>query len=215
MDLKELLGEELFGQVNEKLGEHKVAIVSDGNWFPKAKFDEVNEAKKQAESALSERDKQLTDLRKSAEGNEELQATIKKLQDDNKAATEKYENDMKDLRTSTALKLAIANDTHDPDLLLNLLDKSKIELGEDGTIKSGLDEQLKDLRENKAFLFKEQPKGPQFKGVVPRDGTYGAEGPTPEQAQYQSRLDEARKTNNQVQAISIKREAAQAGIQLN
>lgn len=176
MDLKELLGEELFNQVNEKIGDQKIAIVSDGNWFPKAKFDEVNAARKQAESALAERDKQLGDLKKAAEGHEELQSTIKKLQDENKAATEKYEKEMSELRTNTALKLAIANDVHDPDLLLGLLDKTQIKLAEDGTITGGLDEQIKNLRESKGFLFKEAPKGPQFKGMVPRDGTDGLDG---------------------------------------
>lgn len=175
MDLKELLGEELFSQVSEKIGDQKIAIVSDGNWFPKAKFDEVNAARKQAESALTERDKQLDDLKKAAKGHEELQETIKKLQDENTAATEKYENDMKELRTNTALKLAIANDVHDPDLLLGLIDKTRIEIGDDGSVK-GLDEQIKSLRESKGFLFKEAPKGPQFKGMVPRDGTDGLDG---------------------------------------
>lgn len=212
MDLKELLGEELFNQVSEKIGNQKIAIVSDGNWFPKAKFDEVNAARKQAEAALTERDKQLVELKKASEGNEDLQATIKKLQDDNKAATEKYENEMKELKTNTALKLAIANDVHDPDLLLGLLDKSKIELGEDGTIKGGLEEQIKTLKESKGFLFKEAPKGPQYKGITPRDGTDGVDGPTPGQGEYEAKLAAARKSNDQVQAIAIKREAAQNGI---
>ncbi|GJM72994.1 hypothetical protein HMSSN036_52100 [Paenibacillus macerans] len=107
MDLKELLGEELYNQVVAKVGgKHKIAVVSDGNWFPKEKFDEVNNAKKQAENDLKERDKQLTQLQEAAKGNEEMQATIKKLQDENKAASEKYEAEVKQLKVNTALKLA-------------------------------------------------------------------------------------------------------------
>jgi alanyl-tRNA synthetase len=172
MDLKELLGEELYNQLMAKLGDkHKIAIVSDGNWIPKDKFNEVNEARKRAEDELKERDKQLTDLKKAAEGNEDLQKQIKELQDANKAAAEKYEAEMKDLRISTAIKLAVAGQVHDPDLVATLLDKSKIEVDENGTIKAGLEDQIKALRESKAFLFVEkQDKGPQFKGVAPMDG---------------------------------------------
>lgn len=45
MDLKELLGEDLYNQVVEKAGDKKLAVVNDGNWFPKEKFDEVNNTK--------------------------------------------------------------------------------------------------------------------------------------------------------------------------
>lgn len=201
--------------------EDKVAGIVEGvgkelpkHFVPKSQYNETAEAKKRLESDLSDRDKQLTDLKKAAEGNEGLQATIKELQEANKATAEKYENDMKELRTNTALKLAVANDVHDPDLLLGLIDKTRIEIGDDGSVK-GLDEQIKSLRESKGFLFKEAPKGPQFKGVVPRDGTDGLDGPTPEQAKFQARIEAARKSNNQVEVIAIKREAAQAGVQLN
>lgn len=44
-ELKEILGKELYERVNEKLGDDKIAIVSDGNWIPKKKFDEVNKQK--------------------------------------------------------------------------------------------------------------------------------------------------------------------------
>lgn len=211
-DLKELLGEELFNQVSGKLGDHKIAVVSDGNWIPKTKFDEANEARKKAEADIGERDKQLGVLQKAAEGNEALQKQIKELQDANKADADKFSADMKELRTNTALKLALASDTQDVDIVLSLLDKSKIELSEDGSVKAGLDDQVKALRESKAFLFKEPPKGPQFRGIVPRDGTDSANGPTPEQSQYLQRLETARKAGNNVEAIKIKREAAEKGV---
>ncbi|MDY0323974.1 MAG: phage scaffolding protein, partial [Candidatus Carbobacillus sp.] len=148
------------------------AVVSDGNWIPKEKFNEVNEAKKQAEEALKERDKQLADLKKAAEGNEELKKQIEQLQAENKAAAEKYEAKIKDMAVTTAIKLAVSGQVHDSDLVATLLDKSKIEIDENGGIKAGLEDQIKALRESKAFLFVEQKsdKGPQFKGVAPADG---------------------------------------------
>ena len=180
MDLKELLGEELYNQVMAKAGEKKLAVVNDGNWFPKEKFDEVNTAKKQAESDLKDRDNQLTDLKKSTGDNKALQDQITQLQTDNKTASDKYEADVKALRINTALKLALATDTHDPDLVAGLLDKAKIELDESGNVKSGLDDQIKSLRESKAFLFaeKKEEKAPMFKGAKPPEGSIRTETPT-------------------------------------
>lgn len=175
MDLKELLGEELYKQVTEKAGDHKLAVVSYGNWFPKSKFDEVNEAKKSLESALKDRDKQLEDLKKSSGDNKVLQDQIAQLQADNKTAKEKYETELKELRTNTALKLALSGKVHDPDLVAGLLDKTKIELDESGNVKAGFEDQIKALQESKAFLFVPEKKetGFQFRGMQPADGAGG------------------------------------------
>lgn len=169
MDLKELLGEELFKQVAEKVGDHKLAVVSDGSWFPKSKFDEVNEAKKSLEAALKDRDKQLEDLKKSTGDNKALQEQIEQLQAENKTAKEKYETALNELKTNTALKLALSGKVHDPDLVVGLLDKSKIELDDTGNVKAGFDDQLKALQESKAFLFV-QEQTPRFRGMSPADG---------------------------------------------
>lgn len=62
MDLKELLGEELYKQVIEKTGDKKIALVSDGNWIPKEKFNELNENTKDLKKQLKDRDAQLAEL---------------------------------------------------------------------------------------------------------------------------------------------------------
>ncbi|MNW43790.1 Phage minor structural protein GP20 [compost metagenome] len=173
MDLKELLGEELYNQVIGKVGDkHKLAVVSDGNWFPKEKFDEVNTAKKQAESDLKERDKQLETLSKSAGDSEQLQAQIKKLQDDNKDATDKYTKDLEELRLNTALKLDFGADVHDVEYAISQIDKSIVKLNDDGSIKSGFAEQKEALRTSKPFIFVEKQDGePKFKGAKPPEGS--------------------------------------------
>lgn len=142
------------------------------NFIPKHRFDEVNEAKKQLEAQLAERDKQLVELKKTAGDNEELKKRIEQLQQENKAKEQEYQAKIRDMAVTTAIKLAVVGDAHDPDLIVSLLDKSKIELDDNGNIKAGLEEQLKALRENKAFLFiqKEPETQPKFKGVVPAEG---------------------------------------------
>lgn len=145
-------------------------IAGFGNTIPKSRFDEVNEAKKQLEQQLKDRDKQLKDLEEKAKGNEELTNQIKQLQEENKQAKANYEQQLKDLQVSSAIKLALAGKVHDADLVASLIDKSKIELAEDGKITKGLDDQIKALKESKSFLFVPEKNTPTFKGFVPVDG---------------------------------------------
>ncbi|MFQ7001810.1 MAG: phage scaffolding protein [Clostridium sp.] len=121
----------------------------------KTKFDEVNSAKKQLETDVKDRDKQIEEIKKNAGDNEELKKQIETLQNENKTSKEKYEAELKDLQISNAIKLAISDKAQDSDLVVSLFDKTKLILSEDGKI-TGLDEQLKALKEGKPFLFKEE-----------------------------------------------------------
>lgn len=139
-------------------------------FIPKARFDEVNDAKKQAEKDRDTVSGQLEDLKKSAGDNEALKKQIETLQGENKAAKEKYEAEAAALKLGTAVKLALTGKVHDPDIVAGLLDKSKIELDDNGGIKAGLDDQIKALQTSKAFLFVPEDKGGgqfQFKGANP------------------------------------------------
>lgn len=71
----------------------------------------------------------------------------------------KYEADINDLKTTTAIKLALSGTAQDVDIAASQIDRSKIKFAEDGTL-TGLDDQIQSLKESKGFLFKsEQPKG--------------------------------------------------------
>lgn len=120
---------------------------------------------------MAERDAQLETLKKSAGDNEALTKQIADLQAENTAAKEKYESDMKELKIITAIKLAVGESAQDADLVAGLFDKSKLILSEDGKV-TGLEEQLKSLKKEKAFLFKEEkPQQPQLKGGKPVEGS--------------------------------------------
>ncbi|OME58218.1 hypothetical protein BSK59_08525 [Paenibacillus odorifer] len=184
------------------LSETQITAITGGvesnykGWVPEHRFKEVNEAKKAAEDNLKDRDKQLDDLKKSSGDVGALKEQITKLQDDNKTATEKYEADMKELKLSTAVKLVLSGQTHDPDIVAGLLDKTKIELDDNGVVKGGLDDQLKSLRESKGFLFaeKQENKPPAFRGTTPADTSKpnGSGGQQPEN--FGKRLADQRNT---------------------
>ncbi|MCG7385096.1 phage scaffolding protein [Paenibacillus sp. ACRRY] len=169
--------------LSEDLAEKAATASADElkGFVPKARFDEVNEAKKQAEKGIADRDKQIEELGKTAGLGEDLKKQIDALQTENQTAKEKYEADMKELRLNTALKLSLSGQVHDPDIVAGLLDKTKIELNEDGSVKGGLEEQVNGLRDSKAFLFvqKEEtaPTAPLFKGIKPPDAGGGGNPP--------------------------------------
>lgn len=124
---------------------------------------------------LSERDDQLEDLKKNSGNNAELKAQLETLQAENKAAKEQYEAEMKNLKLETAIKLAVGETAQDADLVAGLFDKSKLVLSEDGKV-SGLDEQLKTLKEEKAFLFKVDTNLIQKSSYAPQGGKTSEKG---------------------------------------
>lgn len=140
------------------------------NAVPKDKFNEVSEAKKQLETDIKSRDTQLEDLKKSAGDNDTLKTQIATLQSENKTKDTEYQQKIKDLTITNAIKLAIAEKAHDVDLVSGLFDKSKLILGDDGKI-SGLDEQMKSLQDDKSFLFKSIEKKNNYN---PTDGDNGS-----------------------------------------
>jgi len=147
-----------------------------GTMIPEERFDEVNKAKKTLEDQVKNHETQLKDLQDKAKGNEELQKTITDLQQANETAKTEYEQQLKDERMSAALKLSLHSKVHDVDLVAGLIDKTTIELSEDGKVTKGLDEQLKSLQESKSFLFVPEKQQPTFKGWVPAGGLGEGEG---------------------------------------
>lgn len=140
------------------------------HFVPKSQYNEINEVKKRLETDIAERDKQIDTLGKTAGLSDELKQELEKVKAENKTAKEQYESDMKDLRLNSALKIALGNSVHDVDMVAGLLDKSLIELGEDGSIKKGYEDQIKALQTNKPFLFVPEQAAPTFKGMSPTDG---------------------------------------------
>lgn len=149
--LKELLGEELYSQVTEKLGDKKI-MVDDGNFIPKSRFDQVNQAKKELEVQLKDRDTQLAELSKNNKDNENLLNQIKDLQALNKQTTTDYENKINQMQFDYALDGALTNaKSKNNKALKALLDMNSIKYQE-GKFE-GLQEQIEALQKDASYLF--------------------------------------------------------------
>lgn len=138
-------------------------------YVPKSRFDEVNDAKKDAEALVKERDKQIEDLKKSNEGNEDLKNQIAKLQEDNKKAVEAKDAEIKKIKIDNAVNTALVGaGAKNTKAVLALLKLDGAELAEDGTVK-GLSEQIDALKkaDDSSFLFKSDGKSSK-KGVTPK-----------------------------------------------
>lgn len=155
MGLKELLGEELYKQVIEKAGDNKIAVVSDGNWFPKDKFDAKNQEVKDLQTQLSDRDNQLEELKRvDAEG---LQAKIDELQQANETTKSEYEEKLQKQAFDHKLESALTGSkVKNVKAVKALLDLETIKLDGDNLL--GLDDQLKALKDSDGYLFETEQK---------------------------------------------------------
>lgn len=158
---------------------NKVMEGLNGSFVTKARFNEVNEENKTLKAQVSERDGQIDSLKKSAGDNTELQNQITALQEANKQKDKDHANEIKALKISNAVELALSsarakNNIAVKALLADFIGKA--ELAEDGTVK-GLDAEVKKLVEGKetAFLF-EKSTGTKFKGAKSAEKGDGAEG---------------------------------------
>ena len=171
--LKDILGEDLYKQVKEKLGDAEVIVVDPNDpMVPKRRLDEVITERNRYKEQVAERDTQLADLGAKAKDHDTLRVQIADLQAKNKQAAEDYEKQLKDQRFAFAIERAVAKaDARNVKAVVALLDTSKISL--DGENLLGFDEQIAALKKSDPFLF-----GVDLKGRTP-EGT-GKPPQTPE-----------------------------------
>lgn len=194
----------------------KVMGSIDGNFVPKNRFNEVNEENKTLKKTVSDRDKQLEDLKKSSGDNEELKKQIADLQKQNADQVKTHEAELKQLKIDNAVDAALtAAGAKNVKAVKALLDLEGVKIGEDGSV-IGVKEQIDKLTaaEDSKFLFNaadNSQQKQQFKGFQP-----GSSSTVPDstQAGYEARLADARKNNNTLEVIKIKQEAAADGVVL-
>lgn len=148
-----------------KIAEQSAAEIS-GNYVPKSRFDEVNEAKKDAESLVKERDKQLEDLKKSTGDNDALKKQIEALQEDNKRIVKENEAKLRQMaRESIDAQLLSENGALNSKAVAALMDAVDDKL-EGDEYKAARLAQIQALQKSDSYLFKTKPE-PKPAGATP------------------------------------------------
>lgn len=162
MDLKELLGEDLYSQVTTKLGDKKI-VIDDGNLIPKSKLDQINKDKKMLEK---ERDlyKKQADRYEGGMTKDEVEALESNIK--------------KEYKISSALKIKLSSieDESVREFIESKIDKEKITLNEDGINVDGLEEQFSSVSEKYSTLIGNTPINTGSIGNFGRDNNNPSDG---------------------------------------
>ena len=180
-NVRALLGDELAGQVEAALkGKGKngtdidLVAGNDGSYIPQATHAAVVTQADAAEATLKQAATALKSLGASGDTNN-LAADVLKVQGDMSTLQANHAAEMSKLQKTTALKLGLGGNAHDPEDIISRLNLDDIELDEGGGLKSNLDDLLKPIREAKPYLFKEAPAQEfSLRGAVP--GQVGSSG---------------------------------------
>lgn len=136
--------------------------------IPKHRFDEVNQqlkAEREARAALEKEKKDAT------EATLKEQNKWKELAESREKELNETKESVKQTRLNNAIERAAAKaGAVDPEAVLALIDKSKIQVAQDGTI-TGVEEAVKSLSEGKAYLFGKGNTQTLGNGTNPADTT--------------------------------------------
>ena len=122
------------------------------NAVPKETFNDINTQLKTANTTIA-------DLKKNNADNETLQQTIKDHEATIKTQKADYEAKVRNLTLDGAIEKALSSSkAKHIDLLSTKIDREKLVIGDDGKV-TGLDEQLKGLKETYKDLFEEKISG--------------------------------------------------------
>ncbi|PTG73443.1 hypothetical protein BU689_09570 [Staphylococcus chromogenes] len=171
MELSALLDQFANGEVDKQKVLDTVEESQSG-MVPRSRLNDKNAEIKDLKAEITNRDKQIADLEKSVKDESEIQKELDKVKQENADWQTKYE----ETQLNSAIKLAVAKDANDANDVLLMLDKSNLELQEDGNVK-GLEDAVKALQESKPYLFADN----KATGRTPNDGDAINTGITKEQ----------------------------------
>lgn len=118
-NIKKILGEELFANVIEKLGDNKIGIINDGSYIPRGVLNEVKDKNKALTSQVENYESQLVQAKKLVSSNDELKTQFADLQN-------KHKEELTNIQT-------------------NLINSQKSSYVREGLIKAGIKDQYLDL----------------------------------------------------------------------
>ena len=142
-------------KTNAKELDAKLFIDGDGeHYVPHARFDELVNQRDSANASIKDYQSQIEELGNQVEAGSSAETTINDLKTKLAAQTELAKRAIIETRLHPLVNDSIAPVSD----LLSFMDVEKILVNEDGTV-SGLEEQLKSVREARSYLFKSTEEG--------------------------------------------------------
>lgn len=159
--IKQILGEELSKQVDEKLGDIELAVFNDGTVVPATKHDslkaEYQKLQETHTSEIGDFNKKLQAAVSASEDAEKFKSMIEELKTEKEKAISDFQKQLEETKLNSALSLELTKaNAKNPKAVKALLDTSLLKLDNGKLI--GLEEQLKNLQESDGYLFGEIKK---------------------------------------------------------
>ena len=156
------------GKLNLEAALKEINKKAPENVVPKEQYNSLADAKKKLDDDVKTRDSQLAELQK-AGSVEDLQKQLTEALEANGKAEKEYKEKIADMKLDSEIEKALSGALH-PELMSGKIDKSKLKINDDDTI-SGLDEQIKGLKETYKDMFKPNktgttPSNPEGKNTV-------------------------------------------------
>lgn len=140
--LKEIIGEEYYAKIEEFSKDFKLT-----GFVPKTRLDDVI---KERDAFKVEKENLTTQFQD--------YETLKNKSGEYESQIEKLNNDLKTTKINSAIELCIIKEKgKNTKAISALLDMDKITLTDDGNIE-GLDDQIKNIKENNTYMFDEATK---------------------------------------------------------
>lgn len=151
-ELKALIGDELYSQIEAKIKDKDVVIETTEGYIPKERFDKVNDDLKEYKTKFEGTNAEYEKLKPLAAGNEALTKQLQELQAVNEKTKTEYEAKIqareRDYALTESLRGAKAKNSK---AVMALLDNEKIKLN--GGKLEGIDEQIEALKKSDPYLF--------------------------------------------------------------
>lgn len=150
--LKNHLGDELFAQVSEKLGNvDGLSIINtgDGSWIPKQRFEGEREKVKALNANIASLTNELDEAKKASGSVASLNQQIEQLKNDVAERDGRITTMQRSGKMLEKLRTAKARN---PETVLRLLDMNKVGEDKDGNL-TGVDEQIESLKTSDPYFF--------------------------------------------------------------
>ena len=171
--LKAHLGDELYAQVEAKLTaveDLRIIPTNDGSWVPRSRLDEEIGKRKPLQDTIKTLNADLAEARQKLEASGSLQSQVDQLTRDLKDR----DATITGMRRSGKIREVLSKaNLRDISIAEKLLDMSQIKEDDKGNL-TGIDEQVKALKESSPYLFtdeKQSDKGGYFGGNKDHDKT--------------------------------------------